>query len=166
MSNVFADGAELVNKDDLILNTNLLAGIKPQNNSYDTSSQNALVWFPNPARLSFFPIPVENGEQILVKLTKISNTQEAYWGYFFTTVNKDDIPNTMVSSALNWIYGTSTKLVVPQNAKYFGVCLGSNKPFTERTMSQFAQLEVIKQTNVVDYIKTNFDALKSKIEGE
>lgn len=161
---IFIDDQEMANKDDLILNTNLLAGIKPQNRTYDRDKQNGLKADYMSNRLLFFPMPVENGEQILVKFTRISSTP-LYWGYFFTTVKDFDVPNTVISLT-DWLYSSSAKIAVPQNAKYFGVCVGTNNSFTEQTMNQFTQIEVIKQTNVVDYIKANFDALKSKIKGD
>lgn len=118
----FGGGDEFLTKRDFSETVDLLQGCILQQKTYDTDSKGSVQTFSSENRVLFFPILVSKGE--LINVSFQSKAGDSVWGYFFSSTTDNDIPNSMVFMS-NWLSDTFKSLVVPANAKYFGVCIGS-----------------------------------------
>ena len=143
---IFADGDESLTKRDFSEAVDLLSGCIPQQKSYDTDGKGGVCTFSHEDRVLFFPISVTEGELIDVSFqSKVSGGQ---WGYFFGSATDNNIPNSMVSMS-NWLSDTFKSLVVPANAKYFGICVGFNGA-TPQNWAQNVSLSVTTEKGSVN----------------
>lgn len=146
MARIFGGGDEFLTKRDFSEAVDLLQGCIPQPKSYDTDSQGGVSTYSREDRVLFFPILVAEGEPISVSFQpKVSGS---VWGYFFSSTTDNNIPNSMVFMS-DWLSDTFKSLVVPANAKYFGVCIGSNGA-TPQNWTQNASLSVTTEKGSVN----------------
>lgn len=143
---IFGGGEEFLTKRDFSEAVDLLQGCIPQQKSYNTDSQGDVSIFSSENRVLFFPILVSKGE--LINVSFQSKVSGSMWGYFFSSTTDNDIPNTMVFMS-NWLTDTFKSLVVPANAKYFGVCIGSTG-VTPQNWTQNASLSVTTENGSVN----------------
>lgn len=143
---IFGGGDEFLTKRDFSEAVDLLQGYIPQPKSYDTDSKGGVKTFSSENRVLFFPILVSKGE--LINVSFQSKAGDSLWGYFFSSTTDNDIPNSMVFMS-NWLSDTFKSLVVPANAKYFGVCIGSTG-VTPQNWTQNASLSVTTEKGSVN----------------
>lgn len=139
-------GDEFLTKRDFSEAVDLLQGCIPQQKSYDTDSKGGVRTFSSENRVLFFPILVSKGE--LINVSFQSKAGDSLWSYFFSSTTDNDIPNSMVFMS-NWLSDTFKSLVVPANAKYFGVCIGSTG-VTPQNWTQNASLSITTEKGSVN----------------
>lgn len=142
----FGGGDEFLTKRDFSETVDLLQGCILQQKTYDTDSKGSVQTFSSENRVLFFPILVSKGE--LINVSFQSKAGDSVWGYFFSSTTDNDIPNSMVFMS-NWLSDTFKSLVVPANAKYFGVCIGSTG-VTPQNWTQNASLSVTTEKGSVN----------------
>lgn len=143
---IFGGGDEFLTKRDFSEAVDLLQGCIPQQKTYDTDSKGSVQTFSSENRVLFFPILVSKGE--LINVSFQSKAGDSVWGYFFSSTTDNDIPNSMVFMS-NWLTDTFKPLVVPANAKYFGVCIASTG-VTPQNWTQNASLSVTTEKGSVN----------------
>lgn len=143
---IFGGGDEFLTKRDFSEAVDLLQGCSPQQKTYNTSSNSGLNIATLVDRVLFFPISVTEGE--LIDVSFQPKASDSVWGYFFASATENNIPNTMVFMS-NWLTDTFKSLVVPANAKYFGVCIGSTG-VTPQNWTQNASLSVTTENGSVN----------------
>lgn len=143
---LFGGGEKILTKRDFSEAVDLLQGCIPQQKTYDTDSKGSVQTFSKENRVLFFPILVSKGE--LINVSFQSKAGDSVWGYFFSSTTDNDIPNSMVFMS-NWLSDTFKSLVVPANAKYFGVCIGSTG-VTPQNWTQNASLSVTTEKGSVN----------------
>lgn len=143
---IFGGGDEFLTKRDFSEAVDLLQGCSPQQKTYNTSSNSGLNIITLVDRVLFFPISVTEGE--LIDVSFQPKASDSVWGYFFASATENNIPNTMVFMS-NWLTDTFKSLVVPANAKYFGVCIGSTG-VTPQNWTQNASLSVTTENGSVN----------------
>lgn len=142
----FGGGDKFLTKRDFSEAVDLLSGCSPQQKSYDTDSKGGIYTFPNDNRVLFFPILVAEGE--LIDVSFQAKGSGGVWGYFFGSTTDNNIPNSMVFMS-NWLGDRFKSLVVPANAKYFGVCIGS-QGLTPQNWTQNISLSVTTEKGSVN----------------
>lgn len=142
----FGSGDEFLTKRDFSETVDLLQGCILQQKTYDTDSKGSVQTVSRENRVLFFPILVSKGE--LINVSFQSKAGDSVWGYFFSSTTDNDIPNSMVFMS-NWLSDTFKSLVVPANAKYFGVCIGSTG-VTPQNWTQNASLSVTTEKGSVN----------------
>lgn len=143
---IFGGGDEFLTKRDFSEAVDLLQGCIPQQKTYNTDSKGSVQTISRENRVLFFPILVSKGE--LINVSFQSKAGDSVWGYFFSSTTDNDIPNSMVFMS-NWLSDTFKSLVVPANAKYFGVCIGSTG-VTPQNWTQNASLSVTTKKGSVN----------------
>lgn len=146
MARIFGGGEEFLTKRDFSEAVDLLQGCIPQQKTYYTDSKGSVQTFSSENRVLFFPILVSKGE--LINVSFQSKAGDSVWGYFFSSTTDNDISNSMVFMS-NWLSDTFKSLVVPANAKYFGVCIGSTG-VTPQNWTQNASLSVTTEKGSVN----------------
>lgn len=143
---IFGGGDEFLTKRDFSEAVDLLQGCIPQQKTYDTDSQGGVSTNSHEDRVLFFPISVSKGELIDVSFQpKVSGS---VWGYFFSSTTDNNIPNSMILMS-DWLGDRFKSLVVPANAKYFGVCIGS-QGLTPQNWTQNISLSVTTEKGSVN----------------
>ena len=143
---IFGGGDEFLTKRDFSEAVDLLQGCSPQQKTYDTDNKGGVWTYSHEDRVLFFPISVTEGELIDVNFQpKVSGS---VWGYFFGSTTDNNIPNSMVLMS-DWLSDTFKSLVVPANAKYFGVCVGS-QDLTPQNWAQKVSLSVTTEKGSVN----------------
>lgn len=155
------DPIELVDKEDLVLTTDLLKDAKWSNHTV-----NGAKLIPNDDRLATQWIPVADvNSKVIVKFTPSAEITSAdiigvpdlqatinsyeHWHYSDFTVDLSQMPDFSFTHMQS--YPTS---------RYIMVVLETIKKMDRPN----CQIQVTQEVNVVDYIKNNFDALQKHIE--
>lgn len=134
---------------NVLVTADLASDGKWSKHTYDRTSDGGLSGYIVPGRVSLFPLALPKTDTISVKL---SLTDGVKWGYYFTTVPKYNVANTLVQMS-DWLTETTKDISVPANAKYFGITLFLPQDDTPENVSKYASVQLLVKTTMSDFLQ-------------
>lgn len=134
---------------NVLVTADLASDGKWSKHTYDRTTNGGLSGNIVPGRVSLFPLALPKTDTISVKL---SLTDGVKWGYYFTTVPKYNVANTLVQMS-DWLTETTKDISVPANAKYFGITLFLPQDDTPENVSKYASVQLLVKTTMSDFLQ-------------